>query len=165
MSELARIHCVRVSQNTDQVLYKCLALSFAETMCLIAIQLDTRLVIQPTHSQRSSYSFQDAYPREKKTLAPRVTEKWAVLVGARETSLVVRGAFSRRFASRLRGFVAQFCHPQGEKNLWHPGRVTNSHCPSNKWQFKQQCQHGQRQRRLNNDVIIKLAMNLNLSRI
>ena len=29
--------------------------------------------------------------------------------------------FSRRFATRLRGFAAQFCHPQREKNLWHPG--------------------------------------------
>ena len=29
--------------------------------------------------------------------------------------------FSRRFATLLRGFAAQFCRPQREKNLWHPG--------------------------------------------
>ena len=30
--------------------------------------------------------------------------------------------FSRRFATRLRNFAAQFCRPQrGEKTHWHPG--------------------------------------------
>ena len=29
--------------------------------------------------------------------------------------------FSRRFATRNRGFAAQFCRPQREKNLWHQG--------------------------------------------
>ena len=30
--------------------------------------------------------------------------------------------FSRRFATRNRGFAAQFCRPQREKNLWHQGK-------------------------------------------
>ena len=29
--------------------------------------------------------------------------------------------FSRPFATLLRRFAAQFCRPQREKNLWHPG--------------------------------------------
>ena len=29
--------------------------------------------------------------------------------------------FSRRFATLLHRFAAQFCRPQREKNLWHPG--------------------------------------------
>ena len=32
-----------------------------------------------------------------------------------------RGFFSRCFATLLRGFAAQFCLPQREKKLWHPG--------------------------------------------
>ena len=36
-------------------------------------------------------------------------------------SVGARGFFSRRFATLLRGFAAQFCLPQREKNLWHPG--------------------------------------------
>lgn len=27
------------------------------------------------------------------------------------------------FATRLRRFTAQFCHPKQEKNLWHPGYI------------------------------------------
>ena len=29
--------------------------------------------------------------------------------------------FSHRFVTRHRGFAAQFCRPQREKNLWHQG--------------------------------------------
>ena len=31
--------------------------------------------------------------------------------------------FSPRFATRHRGFAAQFCRPQREKNLWHQGII------------------------------------------
>ena len=33
----------------------------------------------------------------------------------------VRASSPGRFATRLRGFAAQFCRPQREKNLWHQG--------------------------------------------
>ena len=36
-------------------------------------------------------------------------------------SVGARAFLSRRFATRLRGFAAKFCHLQREKNLWHPG--------------------------------------------
>ena len=36
-------------------------------------------------------------------------------------SSACRQVFSRRFATLLRGFAAQFCSPQREKTLWHPG--------------------------------------------
>ena len=32
--------------------------------------------------------------------------------------------FSHRFATRHRGFAAQFCRPQREKNLWHQGNLS-----------------------------------------
>ena len=34
--------------------------------------------------------------------------------------------FSPRFATRHRGFAAQFCRPQREKNLWHQGIVSQT---------------------------------------
>ena len=57
-----------------------------------------------------------------------IKRNW-IRMEVRLLSVGTRGFFARRFATRLRGFAAQFCRPQRKKNLWHQGNLLRSLFP------------------------------------